>query len=125
MTGDALLMDGDCGLCTHTAVFLHPKLRDKQSIHFLAIESEEGQAMISNFPIKHQQADSVYLLRNGRSYIRSGAAIRGLLYLKWYYAMWFPVLWLVPSPLRDIVYRIIARYRHKVFKRPAMCVFPI
>ena len=47
---DVLLMDGDCGLCTRSAVFLHPRLKDKQSMKFLAIESEEGQAIISTFP---------------------------------------------------------------------------
>jgi predicted DCC family thiol-disulfide oxidoreductase YuxK len=44
--------------------------------------------------------------------------------MKWYYSMWFPVLWLVPLPLRDVAYRIIAKNRHRVFKRPATCVFP-
>lgn len=121
---DALLMDGDCGLCTHTAVFLNPRLGKNKSIDFLAIESENGKKYVSNFPKKHQEADSVYLVRNGKSYIRSAAAIRCLLYLKWYYAMFFPILWLVPLPLRDLVYRIVARYRHKFFKRPAMCIFP-
>ncbi len=63
---DLLLMDGDCGLCTHTAVFLHPGLTDKTSIRFLAIESEEGQSLITTFPDTLQQADSFYLIRNGK-----------------------------------------------------------
>ncbi|MDA8594806.1 DUF393 domain-containing protein, partial [Euryarchaeota archaeon] len=61
---DILLMDGDCGLCTHTAVFLHPRLRQANSIHFVAIESQEGQELISTFPAKMKDADTVYLIRN-------------------------------------------------------------
>ena len=121
---DTLLMDGDCGLCTHTAVFINPRLKEPNSVSFVAIESVEGQDLIQTFPDKLQAADTVYLIRNGKAYMRSAAAIRCLLYMKWYYSMWFPLAWIVPLPLRDIVYRIVARYRHKVFKRPATCIFP-
>jgi predicted DCC family thiol-disulfide oxidoreductase YuxK len=121
---DVLLLDGDCGLCTHIAVFLHPRLVDKSSIRFIAIESEEGQSLIATFTDKFQQADSVYLIRNGKPYMRSAAGIRPLLYLKWYYRMWYPLLWLIPLPIRNIGYRIIAKYRHKLFKRPSVCIYP-
>ena len=121
---DTLLMDGDCGLCTHTAVFINPRLKEPNSVSFVAIESAEGQDLIQTFPDKLQAADTVYLIRNGKAYMRSAAAIRCLLYMKWYYSMWFPLAWIVPLPLRNIVYRIVARYRHKVFKRPATCIFP-
>ena len=67
---DVMLLDGDCGLCTHIAVFLHPRLADKSSIRFLAIESEEGQSLIATFTDKFQQANSVYLVRNGKPYMR-------------------------------------------------------
>ena len=121
---DTLLMDGDCGLCTHTAVFINPRLKEPNSVSFVAIESAEGQELIQTFPDNFQAADTVFLIRNGKAYMRSAAAIRCLLYMKWYYSMWFPLAWIVPLPLRDIVYRIVARYRHKVFKRPATCIFP-
>lgn len=121
---DILLMDGDCGLCTHTAVFLHPRLRQANSIRFVAIESQEGKDLISTFSTKMKNADTVYLIRNGTPYMRSSAGIRCLLYMKWYYSMWYPMLWLIPLPLRNIAYRFIAKNRHRVFKRPATCIFP-
>ena len=121
---DTLLMDGDCGLCTHTAVFINPRLKEPNSVSFVAIESAEGQKLIQTFPDKFQAADTVYLIRNGKAYMRSAAGIRCLLYMKWYYSMWVPLAWIVPLPFRNIVYRNVARYRHKVFKRPATCIFP-
>ncbi|MEJ6563551.1 MAG: DCC1-like thiol-disulfide oxidoreductase family protein [Euryarchaeota archaeon] len=121
---DVLLMDGDCGLCTRSAVFLHPRLKDQQSLKFIAIESEEGQAIIATFPEKMQQVDSVFLVRNGHPYMRSAAALRCLLYLKWHYRMLFPFGWIIPLPLRNIVYRLLAKYRHKFFAKPEMCIFP-
>ena len=80
---DTLLMDGDCGLCTHTAVFLHPRMHRNAKLRFVAIESQEGKDLISTFPQKMQDADSVYLLRNQKPYMRSAAGIRCLLYMKW------------------------------------------
>lgn len=122
---DILLLDGDCGLCNKLAIFLDKRLGKGRDIAYRAILSHEGQELITTFPQKQQDADTVYLLRNGKSYIRSAAGIRCLLYMKWYYRMWFPVLWIIPFPLRDIGYRIIAKYRHKIFKKPETCLFRI
>ena len=122
---DILLLDGDCGLCNRLAIFLDKRLGKDKDIAYRAILSEEGQELITTFPQKQQDADTVYLLRNGKSYIRSAAGIRCLLYMKWYYRMWFPILWIIPFPLRDIGYRIIAKYRHKIFKKPETCLFRI
>ena len=122
---DILLLDGDCGLCNKLAIFLDKRLGKGKDIAYRAILSEEGQGLITTFPQKQQDADTVYLLRNGKSYIRSAAGIRCLLYMKWYYRMWFPILWIIPFPLRDIGYRIIAKYRHKIFKKPETCLFRI
>ena len=121
---DVLLMDGDCGLCTRSAVFLHPRLRDPQSMRFIAIESDEGRSIISDFPQKLRDADSVYLVRNGQPYMRSSAAIRCLLYLKWHYRILYPFAWIVPLPLRNLVYRVVAKYRLKFFSQPEVCIFP-
>lgn len=122
---DFLLLDGDCGLCHRLATFIDKRLAKGQDLGYRPILSDDAQAMIATFPKKQQVADSVYLIRNGKSYIRSAAAIRSLLYMKWYYAMWFPVFWLIPLPIRNIVYRIVAKYRHKFFNRPTECLFRI
>jgi len=119
-----LLMDGDCGLCTRSAVFLHPRLRDPESMRFIAIESDEGRSIISDFPQKLRDADTVYLVRNGQPYMRSSAAIRCLLYLKWHYRILYPFAWIVPLPLRNLVYRVVAKYRLKFFSQPEVCIFP-
>ena len=76
-------------------------------------------------PKKYSESDTVYLVRNGQPYMRSSAAIRCLLYMKWYYRMWYPLCWLTPLPIRDIAYRIVAKYRHKVFKKPKVCAFRV
>lgn len=122
---DYLLLDGDCGLCHGLANFLDKRLEKGVDLGYRPILSDDAQNMIVTFPKKQQEVDSVYLLRNGKSYIRSAAGIRCLLYMRWYYKMWFPLFWIIPLPIRDIGYRIVARYRHKFFKRPTECSFRI
>ncbi|GIQ99939.1 MAG: hypothetical protein CM15mP8_1370 [Methanobacteriota archaeon] len=64
-------------------------------------------------------------LEMGKPYMKSSAAIRCLLYMKWHYRVLFPFCWIIPLPLRDIAYNIVARFRHKIFKRPEVCSFRI
>ncbi len=122
---DYLLLDGDCGLCHRLATFIDKRLGKEKDLGYRPILSDDAQKMIATFPKKQQDADSVYLVRNGKSYIRSAAGIRCLLYMKWYYAMLFPIFWIIPLPIRDIGYIIIAKYRHKFFKRPTECLFRV
>ena len=122
---DVLLLDGDCALCHRLAVFMEPKLRPGVDLAYRPIKSDDAQNVIIKLPDWQQKADSVYLLRNRRSYVRSAAVIRCLLYLRWYWKMWFIILWVIPLPMRDIVYRFVSKYRHLVFKKPEYCKFRI
>ena len=82
-------------------------------MNILGLQSEEGQALVSTFSPRIQAVDSLYVVRDGKVYIRSAGAIRLLLEMRWYYAMLFPVAWLVPLPLRDAVYWVVSKVRHR------------
>ena len=122
---DFLFLDGDCGLCNRLTTFLDKRLGKGKQLGYRPILDADAQRIIQTLPAKLRDADTVYLIRNGKPYIRSGAGIRGVLYMRWYYKIWFPLLWLIPLPLRNIGYRLIAKYRHKFFKRPSECLFRV
>ena len=122
---DVLLLGGDCGLCHRLAQFTDLKLALRVDIVYRPIESEDAQNLIATFPKWQQQSDTVYLFRDGRSYVRSAAVIRCLLYMIWYWRMWFPILWIIPLPIRNMVYRFVATCRHWIFKKPEVCTFRI
>ena len=69
--------------------------------------------MIATFPKHLQDLDSLYVVRNGTTYVRSAGAIRLLLTMKWYYAMLYPLAWLVPLPIRDGAYWVVSKLRHR------------
>ena len=122
---DVLFLDGDCGLCHGLAFFMDDRLAIDSDISYRPIQSAEVQDIILNFTDSQQKADTVYLIRANKVYIRSSAAIRCLLYLKWYWKLWFPILWLIPLPVRDTIYRMIAMSRYQIFKKPESCSFRI
>jgi predicted DCC family thiol-disulfide oxidoreductase YuxK len=119
-----LILDGDCGLCNRSAIFLRPRLDKGKKIIFLTNESNEGKEIIKNLSAKRQNVDSVYLLENEKIYIRSAAAIRCLLFMKWRYKILYPFCWIIPLPLRDLVYIIISKNRHRIFSKPDVCMIP-
>ena len=122
---DVLLLDGDCGMCNRLAMFMERNLDLRNKIKFQPIDSVSSRELIKTFPINQQDQDTVYLYRKQKTYTRSSAAIRCLLYLKWYWKIWFPIFWIVPLPLRDFFYKIIAKYRHRLFSKPKVCSFRI
>jgi predicted DCC family thiol-disulfide oxidoreductase YuxK len=120
---DVLLLDADCGMCNRGALFLRPRMSDVDALRFIAIESDEGQQVISTLPKWMQEADTVYLVRDGKPYVRSAAIVRLLPYLRWWWRPLFPLVWLVPLPVRDLFYRFIAKRRRRWFKPPETCAF--
>tara|TARA_B100002052_G_C15803285_1_gene562226 strand:- start:63 stop:455 length:393 start_codon:yes stop_codon:yes gene_type:complete len=122
---DVLLLDGECGLCNRLAQFIDKRRTGNANLSYRPIESNDAQELIKTFPIKQQNADTVYLIRNGKSYIRSAAGIRVLLYMKWYWKIWFPFAWIIPWPFRDVVYVIISKNRMRIFGRQDSCSFRI
>ena len=100
---DFLFLDGDCGLCNRLTTFLDKRLGKGKQLGYRPILDTDAQRIIQTLPAKLRDADTVYLIRNGKPYIRSGAGIRCVLYMRWYYKMWFPLLWFCllytsPSP---------------------------
>ncbi len=107
---DVLLYDGDCSLCSRSMRFVRKRL--SKPLEIIEQESSEGKALIDGLPEKLKTMDTVYLIIKDRPYVRSGAAIRCLLYMKWNWKILFPLAWAIPSPLRDAVYWMVAKRRH-------------
>ena len=109
MTEDTLLIDGLCALCSKSGKFI-----SKRRVKPLALveqNSDEGRELLHKFTVSE---DSVVLIRNEKAYIRSSAAIRCLLYMRWNWRWLYPFAWIIPLPVRDLAYMIIAKLRNKI-----------
>ncbi|DAC39600.1 MAG TPA: DUF393 domain-containing protein [Candidatus Poseidoniales archaeon] len=108
MAKDALLIDGLCALCTRTGKFISK--RQSNPLEIIEQNSDEGKRLLEEYGIV---IDSVVLIRNSKAYVRSAAAIRCLLYMKWNWRWMYPFAWIVPLPIRDLIYLIISKLRKK------------
>jgi len=108
-----VLFDEACSMCSRGAGWI--KVRDTNELFTLAgQDSEFGEKLLNARPESLKQRDSLFLLDSqGRWHSRSGAIVRILLGLPKAWSAIGALLWLVPFPLRDLGYIIVARHRHR------------
>jgi len=121
-----LLYDGACGFCTASVQFILAHER-QQSLRFASLQGAMASAIRATHP-KLTEVDSIVWLESSskgdaKLWFRSAAALRVAWYMGglWRFAA---IGYLVPAALRDRLYDIIARHRHRLFPVPATCWLP-
>jgi predicted DCC family thiol-disulfide oxidoreductase YuxK len=113
-----LFFDGVCGLCNRAVDFV--LARDREGVFLFApLQGETAQRLLSARDV--QSLDTLVLLTPRGAYRRSAAVVRILweLPLLWQATGW--LLWVVPLPLRDLAYRVVASNRYRLFGRKETC----
>lgn len=113
-----ILYDGVCVLCSGWMRFVLQ--RDPDALfRFTPIQSDYGRALALALNIDPDDPDTNALVWKGVAYRRSDAAIQVLSQLPG--LGWVRILRAAPRPLRDGIYRLIARSRYRVWGRRAVC----
>jgi len=120
-TPAVILYDGECGLCDRLVQWILPRDRAGR-FQFAALQSEWAQQALRRHALSTSDFDSMVLLEGDRVFLRSSAALRVLRGLPGW--SWSYLFIAVPRPVRDAVYRWIARYRKRWFPAPAACGLP-
>lgn len=120
--GAIILFDGVCNFCDSTINYII-RNDEKGYFKFAALQSEIGQKLAQDHGIDTTSIDSVVLIEDGKAYAHSTAAVRIAAHLNGplRFAAWLRV---VPRPLRDLGYRIFARYRYRLFGKKDVCMMP-
>ena len=117
-----ILFDGVCNLCNGAVNFIIR--RDKHGyFKFASLQSDAAKRAVPGSGLRVPGFDSMILVENGRTHIKSSAALRIARRLG---ALW-PLLGafiIVPRPLRDAVYDWIARNRYRWFGKRESCMIP-
>jgi predicted DCC family thiol-disulfide oxidoreductase YuxK len=120
--GAIVLFDGVCNFCNGAVNFLIA--RDKAGyFKFAPLQSGTGQEVSERFGIDQKATDSVILVENQRAYTYSSAALRIARKMDGAWRLLY-VLIAIPKPVRDLVYRLFARYRYALFGRKEVCMMP-
>lgn len=117
-----ILFDGTCAFCERAVIFI--ARRDPAGyFRFGASQTPGAAALLAPYGLTRDTARSIILLEDGRVYLRSTASLRiaAKLTFPWSLAR---VLLLVPAPIRDAVYRVVAAIRHRLAGSSNACEVP-
>lgn len=117
-----ILFDGVCNLCNASVQFILDRDPDAR-FRFASLQSEEGAALLRSHGGDPEALDSVVLIEDGRVFQHSDAALRIARHLS---GAWpaLAALRIVPRPLRDAGYRLVARNRYRWFGKEESCRLP-
>lgn len=118
-----VVFDGVCNLCNASIDFL---LRhDRRGVfRFASNQSGAGRKLLSERGVDPENVQSVYLVEaDGRVSSKSTAVLRIARELGWPWRL-ATVFRVVPRPVRDVVYDLVARSRYRLFGRRQTCRLP-
>lgn len=114
MDSDVILFDGDCSFCNGWVRWI-TKRNPLRRFRFVALGSEEGRALRALHGVP-ANVDSIVLIQASGAFTRSDAAWRVLSALPGW-SLPALLLRLIPRPLRNWGYDLIARNRHRLGKK--------
>jgi predicted DCC family thiol-disulfide oxidoreductase YuxK len=118
-----VVFDGKCLLCNGWVQFL---LRhDRQGrIRFASMQGQEGGRLLREAGLSAGEGlQTLLVMEGGKSWQHTAAILRVLHRLGWPWRLAL-VGWLVPAPLRDALYRWVARNRYRIWGRSEVCMVP-
>jgi len=117
---NVIYFDGHCNLCNRFVDFLIR--RDK--LHILRFAPLQGQTAAQQLPAEfREKLGTIVYAQGAQFHVRSTAALLILASLGGVWTL-AKILLIIPRPLRDLVYRWIAKNRYLWFGRRDTCRLP-
>ena len=117
-----ILFDGFCNFCNFWMNFIMD--RDAKSIFkFASLQSESGAKLTEKYSMKAKDIDSVILIIDDKYFVKSEAALRIAKELTSFWKLFY-YLKVIPLPVRDFIYDLIANNRYVIFGKRDSCRVP-
>ena len=117
-----VIFDGVCNFCNGAVNFIIE--RDPYGkFAFTPMQSEFAQETLRSHRITSVDADTIILVKDGKTFVRTKAALEIARDLTGYWYL-LNVFRVIPPPVRDWFYRIFARNRYKLFGKANSCMMP-
>jgi predicted DCC family thiol-disulfide oxidoreductase YuxK len=123
-----ILYDGTCGFCDRTVQFIL-KRDSRDQFRFAALQSEFAPPVLKRHGVSTEVLESIclvldYGLPTERIQMRSTAVISILRRLGTFWRASAVLFSIVPLPLRDWGYNLVAKYRYSIFGKFDTCPLP-
>lgn len=121
MAGGIILFDGTCAFCERSVRFI--ATRDNGYFKFGASQNPGGRALLAKHGTSREATRSLILIEGDEISLRSTAVLKiaRRMTAPW---RWASVFLLVPGPIRDAVYRVVAAIRHRIAGQSNACEIP-
>ena len=117
-----VLFDGTCAFCERSVIFIAN--RDPAGYFlFGASQSPRATDLLARHGLSRQTTRSIILIEGDDISLRSTASLKIAARLRFPWSL-LRVFLLVPVPIRDAVYRLVAAIRHRVAGRSNACEIP-
>jgi len=117
-----ILFDGFCNLCGWSVQFIIK--RDPGGyFKFASIQSEVGERLLDSHGLRPKAIDTFILIEDNTCLTKSDAAISVAKRLSGFWPF-LRFLNIIPRPIRDWCYDIVARNRYRWFGKKKRCMIP-
>jgi predicted DCC family thiol-disulfide oxidoreductase YuxK len=117
-----IVFDGDCALCSGWVRFLLRHDREAR-YRFAAMQTPSGGTLLVAHGLDPDDPSSFLLLEGDCAWTDTDAIRRVVTGLGGVWRVAHVLAW-IPKPLRDRIYRLVARNRYRWFGRNAQCFVP-
>ena len=116
-----LFFDGVCGLCSHVVDFVFTE--DTAGVYKVA--ALQGHTAKDKLPAElRSNLNTVIVLDSEKLYVRSEAVLNLLYDIGGIWRLFF-IFRILPRPFCDLFYKLVARFRYKIFGQKETCRLPM
>lgn len=119
MHNNLIVFDGECNFC-NTAVNFIIRNDKKNKLKFIPFQSQSAKNILSELTISPGSLGSIIYIKNGTALYKSSAVLNIFKTIGGSYTLFYGLI-IVPSAIRDLFYDLIAKNRHKLFKKQTTC----
>jgi predicted DCC family thiol-disulfide oxidoreductase YuxK len=83
---------------------------------FVPIHSEEADRLILETGLEQEGSGTMIYASDGRYYLRSSAVLNILKDMGGAWKLFYCLI-IIPQPVRDFLYKLVAKYRYRIFGR--------
>jgi predicted DCC family thiol-disulfide oxidoreductase YuxK len=117
-----ILFDGVCNLCNGFVNFLI--VRDKKNkFQFGSLQSAKVQSILSEYQHSYNDISTVIVIENNKLYSHSTAVLKIVRKLGGAWPLLY-VFIIIPKPIRDFFYKLVAKNRYRMFGKKDTCMIP-
>lgn len=109
---DVLLIDDKCIVCNKMVAFI-VRNGGNDKFRFLSLFSDQGKIILKKGGLPENYNKSVVFVKHNKIYLKSSAVLQVVKKLNGLFPLLYGLI-IIPKPIRDWVYALIAKHRHNM-----------